>query len=130
MTHIEEVGQDLYNDVNRVVYDLSYCEQELKVHNKYKQEKSLTPEQRFDDIKRIGKRLDKAFSDATQVLQLIRMRKTGELQERSGFFYTMYLVINDLSDRIIWQMYGDLSDPFDDQNSTFTSDNENTEKEN
>ena len=130
MTHIEEVGQDLYDDVNRVVYDLSYCEQELKVHNKYKQEKSLTPEQRFDDIKRIGKRLDKAFSDATQVLQLIRMRKTGELQERSGFFYTMYLVINDLSDRIIWQMYGDLSEPYDDRNSIFTSDNENTEKEN
>ena len=130
MTRIEAIDQDLYDDVNRVVYDLSYCEQELKVYNKYKQEKSLTPEQRFDDMKRIGKRLDKAFDDANHVVQLIRMRKADELHERSGFFYTMYLAIHDLSDRIIWQMYGDPSEPYDDRNSIFTSDNENTEKEN
>ena len=130
MTYIEEADQDLYDDAVYILCDLRNCEQEFKDYNKAKQEKSLTPEQRFDDVKRIGKMLDKTIDDANHVLQLIRMRKADELQERGGFFRAMYLAIYDLLDGLIRQMHGDLSDPFDDRNSTFTSDNENTEKEN
>lgn len=114
MTHIEEDDQDLYEDVSYVLCELSYCEQELKDYNKAKQEKSLTPEQRFDDVKRIGKLMSKVIGDADHVLELIRIRKADELQEQSGFFRAMYLAIYDLLDRLIWRMYGDLSEPYED----------------
>lgn len=130
MTRIEEADQDLYADAVYVICNLSYCKQELKDYNADKQEKSLTPEQRFDDVKLLGKLMHKAIDDANRVLQLIRMRKADELQERGGVFRSMYLAIYDLLDGLIWQMYGGLSEPFDDRNSTFTSDNENIEKEN
>lgn len=129
MTHIEEDDQDLYEGTIESILVLSYCEQELKAYNKAKQEKSLTPEQSFDDVKRIGKLISEAFEANAHVVQLIRIRKADELQERSGFFCAMLSAIYDLVDRIIGQMYGDLNEP-DDRNSTFTSDNENTEKEN
>ena len=130
MTRIEEADQDLYADAVYVICDLSYCELALRGYNADKQEKSLTTEQRFDDIKQIGKLVDKTFDEAANVVQLIRIRKADELQERRGFFCAMMSLIYDLVDRIDWQMYGDLSEPYDDRISTFTSDNENTEKEN
>lgn len=114
MTRIEAVDQDLYDDAVYALCDLSYCEQELKDYNKDKQEKSLTPEQRFDDVKRIGKLMNKAIADADHVLELIRLRKADELQERGGFFRAMYLAIYDLLDKLIWQMYGDQSEPYED----------------
>ena len=129
MTRIEEADQDLYADAVYVICDLSYCELALRGYNNDKQEKSLTTEQRFDDIKQIGKLVDKTFDEAANVVQLIRIRKADELQERRGFFCAMMSLIYDLVDRIDWQMYGDLSEPYDDRISTFTSDNENTEKE-
>ena len=129
MTRIEEADQDLYDYTAYVICDLSYCELALRGYNNDKQEKSLTTEQRFDDIKQIGKLVDKTFDEAANVVQLIRIRKADELQERRGFFCAMMSLIYDLVDRIDWQMYGDLSEPYDDRISTFTSDNENIEKE-
>ena len=130
MTRIGEADQDLYDATTYVIRDLRYCELALRRYNNDKQEKSLTTEQRFDDIKRIGKLVDEAFDDAAHVGQLIRIRKADELQERRGFFCAMMSVMHVLIDRITWQMYGDLSEPYYARNSTFTSDNENTEKEN
>lgn len=130
MTRIEEADQDLYDGTAYAILALSYCERALRCYNNDKQEKTLTTEQRFDGIKQIGKLVAETCDYAAHVVQLIRIRKADELQEQRGFFCEMMQVIYDLVDRITWNMYGDLSEPQDDRISTFTSDNEDTEKEN